>query len=605
MCGIAGIVGPGDAQTLRAMTDAIAHRGPDGAGHWSDPDQSVHLGHRRLAIVDLDGGAQPMRTADGALTVSYNGEIYNHAALRAELETRGHVFVTDHSDTEVLLHGWRAWGLDLLPRLNGMFAFALHDAGRGEVILARDRFGEKPLYWGEAGRALLFGSEMAALTAHPRLDRAPCPAGVAKFFGYGFIPAPFTHLAAVKKLPAGGWMRIATDTGARRQGRYWQFDLAPEGGSGEAALVDELDHLLAQAARRRLMSDVPLGVFLSGGLDSSLILASLRDAAPDAFTIGFHEPSYDESTFAARAAAHCGARHHLRRHTLADARATLEPVLSALSEPLGDASILPTWQLAGFARERVTVALAGDGGDELFAGYDPFAALGPARIAGPVLPPPLLRLAGRLPVSDRYMALDFKLRRFALGMARPWPCRLPAWMAPLQPEEVGELMRRPVAADDLWSEAVDLWQSRPDLGHVDRALTYFTRLYLTDDILVKTDRATMLHGLESRAVFLDNDLVDFCARLPARWKMRGGTRKYLLKKVAQRHLPRDLVHRRKKGFGIPVSSWLREVPRDPPLAPVGGADPGWAGAAWAAHRAGRADWRLFLFCWLALQWSGR
>ncbi|WP_226781732.1 asparagine synthase (glutamine-hydrolyzing) [Oceaniglobus trochenteri] len=610
MCGITGVIGADcPPETLAAMIAAIAHRGPDGTGTFRAPERRVALGHARLSVIDIATGAQPMWNAQATVGVVFNGEIYNHAELRSQLEAKGHRFASDHSDTEVLIHGWAEWGEALPTYLNGMFAFAITDLAAGKVFLARDRFGEKPLYLADLPGGFAFGSEVAALLAHPGVGDAPCDTGLAKYLAHGFIPAPFTHLAGVKKLPAGCQMTFDLATGQRQQSQYRDFTLAPVDDRPESDLIDELDHLLVQATRRRLMADVPLGMFLSGGLDSSLILSCLGRAgagAVESFTIGFNEPSFDESAFAEQAARHLGASHRLEVFSVDDARDLIEPVLRGMSEPLSDASILPTWQLSRFVRRHVTVALSGDGGDELFAGYAPFRALATARRLNR-LPGALIgamaRATGRLPASARYMSLDFKARRFLLGQMQPMACRTPAWMAPLQPDEISRLTGREWRAEDLYSEAISAWNARPDLSDEERMVDYFTRFYLPDDILMKTDRAAMAHGLESRAVFLDNDLADFAERLPMRFKMRGGVQKYLLKKVAERHLPRDLVHRSKKGFGIPVARWLRDTPKVVPDAPIGRLDPALAQEYFAAHRAGKADHRLFLFAWLALQYS--
>jgi asparagine synthase (glutamine-hydrolysing) len=609
MCGITGVIGtPCPAETLRAMIAAIAHRGPDGVGEDFDRDQNVALGHARLAVIDIATGAQPMWDGAHEIGVVFNGEIYNHADLRKTLEARGHRFASDHSDTEVLIHGWREWGADLPGQLNGMFAFALHDRRAHRVFLARDRFGEKPLYLADVAGGLAFGSEIAALLAHPGVNDAPCETGIAKYLAYGFIPAPFTHLAGVRKLPAGHWLSIDLGTGKRQQACWHDFTLAPVHGRREGDLVDELDHLLVQATRRRLVADVPLGVFLSGGLDSSLVLSCLKRAGgggEESFTIGFNEPSFDESGFARRVAAHLGVPNKVQVFGIDDAAPLIEPVLRALSEPLADASVLPTWQLSRFVRNHVTVALSGDGGDELFAGYAPFRAL-PLSRALERLPLAIIAgmagLTGWLPSSGRYMSLDFKAQRFLLGQMQPMACRTPAWMAPLQPAGISRLMGREWPAEALYSEAIAAWNARPDLSDGERMADYFTRFYLPDDILMKTDRAAMAHGLETRAVFLDNDLSAFAASLPMEWKIRGGVQKYLLKKVGERHLPHDIVHRSKKGFGIPVARWLRNTPPQPPAAPVGTINTAGALEYWAQHRSGKADHRLFLFAWLSLQY---
>lgn len=608
MCGIAGFAGRGDRDDLSRMTDALAHRGPDGAGYHVDEARRVHLGHRRLSIVDVAGGDQPMWNEDRTVCVIFNGEIYNHAELRQELQARGHRFATDHSDTEVLVHGWEEWGEDLPLRLNGMFAFALLDERAEALFLARDRFGEKPLYYAAGKDIFAFASELSALTQHSALERRPSLQAMQKLFAYGYIPGPLALWKGTSKLPGGHCLRHGLQDGSLRIRPYWEFTIESDPAlldADENALADELEALLRQAGKRRLMSDVPLGFFLSGGIDSSVILASLASGQKfDTFTIGFTEASYDESPFARKVAEHVGSTHHEKMLGIDDAKALIPSVLGHLDEPLGDPSILPTSLLSAFTRGRVTVALSGDGGDELFAGYDPFLALGPARVYDALVPGFLhggmRRLVDLLPRSNANMSLDFKLRRGLMGMSYPASCRMPAWMAPLDLDQMRDFLNTPVRAEDLYGDAIALWIRNPRLDTMDRALEFFTRFYLQDDILTKVDRAAMMHSLETRAVFLDNDLVDFARRLPHRFKLRKGERKYLLKKVARRMLPADIVDRKKKGFGIPLAQWLREMPQ-PPAVAVKPLDATWAASAWSDHRSGRADHRLFLWNWMSLQ----
>jgi asparagine synthase (glutamine-hydrolysing) len=614
MCGLAGFVGQGTRQDLVRMTAALAHRGPDADGFHVDPRLQVYLGHRRLSIVDIASGDQPMWNEDGSVGVIFNGEIYNHLELRRELERLGHRFSTKGSDTEVLVHGWEEWGTELPLRLNGMFAFAILDAGQRRLFLARDRFGEKPLYYTESRDLFAFASELTALTEHPSVPRSVSPVGLQKLFGYGFIPAPRSILDRVSKLPGGHWLDYDIARCELRVKCYWEFRLEPDDSLGDAQeprLVEECGALLAEAARRRLMSDVPLGIFLSGGLDSSLVLSSLAKHVPAAdlttLTIGFEERSFDESEYARAVASHVGSNHKERRLGLDVARNLIGSVLARLDEPLGDASVIPTYLLSSFARENVTVALTGDGGDELFAGYDPFAALRPAEIYARFMPrvghEALRYLIGRLPVSQSNMSLEFKLKRTLMGAKVPSSMRLPVWMAPLSPDDFASAFDAPMRVDELYSEAIAAWERDPRLDTVDRSLEYFTRFYLQDDILAKVDRASMQCSLETRAVFLDNDLVEFCRRLPNRFKFRNGERKYLLKKLARQLLPTRIVDRRKKGFGMPLTKWLRTLPIDN-SAP--GLRTAYIAGAVREHLDGVADHRLFLFALMAFQrFSGR
>lgn len=612
MCGIAGFVGAGGRGDLEAMIASLRHRGPDGEGVYVDPERGVFLGHRRLAILDIEGGAQPMWNEDGGVGVVFNGEIYNHRELRVSLEKAGHAFRSHHSDTEVLVHGYEEWGSDLPQRLNGMFAFAVYDRGRERLFLARDRFGEKPLFYSQSPRGFVFASELTALALHPCVDARLSVRSLQKLFAHGYLPAPNTIIEGARKLPGGHHLTYEL----RGQGitiePYWEFRVAPDASLERAAepeLVGELRRLLDQAVGRRLESDVPLGIFLSGGLDSSAVaLAAARALPADTirtFSIGFREPSFDESHFARRVAALVGTRHDERVLGAGDAAGLVPEVLARIDEPLGDPSLVPTYQLSRFTREHVTVALSGDGGDELFAGYDPFRAIGIADLYSRLVPGPvhrgLRRLAEMLPASERNMSLDFKVKRGLMGISYPERVRHPVWMAPVEPDRMGELFEAPLPVEELYEEAIGVWNTARSDDPVDRGLDFFTNLYLQDDILTKVDRASMMVSLESRAVFLDNDLVEFCRRLPARYKYRNGTRKYLLKKMLAEDLPGDIVERPKKGFGIPLASWLRTVPREMPRRPVPGMRLDVMARMWDAHRAGRADNRLPMWCWLGVQ----
>lgn len=618
MCGIAGFVGAGTAADLKAMADAIAHRGPDGEGYFADQHLPVFLASRRLAVMDLPGGAQPMWDGAGDICVVFNGEIYNHRALRKELEALGHRFLTDHSDTEVLIHGYKAWGPDLFVRLNGMFALAIYDRHRKTLTLARDRFGEKPLFYGTKPGALAFSSELTSLRRHPAYAAAPADAlGLMKFFAHGFFPGDRTPYEGIAKLPAGHMMIVDCARAAREVRRYWTFAIDPDAPPGTPDdWAAELEARLGAAVALRLDSDVPLGIFLSGGIDSSAVLSFAADARPAAsiatFSIGFREPSYDESPYAARVAALVGSRHHNEVCDLDAARAALPGLLSDMDEPLGDSSLLPTARLCAFARRHVTVALSGDGGDELFAGYDPFRMIAWAELYDKVMPRPVhaavRHAAARLPLSDRNMSLDFVLNRGLMGLKQGRGLRNPLWLAPLQPDEIADLFATPVSAEELYSEAVAAWDGACAAHPVDRALEFYTRFYLADDILVKTDRASMRVSLEARAPFLDNDLVDFARRLPWRAKLRGNmltgyTTKWILKRALRNRLPADILDRRKRGFGIPLSAWLRHW--TPPDARVPHVNDAALRARWDAHRARRRDDRRALWCWLALAYGLR
>jgi len=609
MCGIAGFAGEGERDDIVRMNAAQASRGPDGEGIWHDPANAVFLGHLRLAIIDLAGGAQPMWTRDERIGVVFNGEIYNHAELRAELKALGVQFSTDHSDTEVLLHGYRTWGDDFVNRLNGMWAFVIYDRSRRRLFASRDRFGKKPLYYTHRPGLFAFASELTALIAHRGVPSSISPAGLRKLFAYGYVPAPNSIVHDVHKLPGGHCLEHDLTTGSLRVWKYWDFVLEPFDAipdDAEQRWCEELRALLGRAVHRRLVSDVPIGAFLSGGIDSSAIAAfAARELGPgrlNTYSIGFEEPSFDESAYARRAAELVQSTHRLKMLSMDTAREVLPQVLSRLDEPLGDSSLLPTYLLCGYAREHVTVAIGGDGGDELFAGYDPFRALRLANLYQKVVPRPIHRaislLIARLPVSHRNMSLDFKLKRTLRGLDHPPSLWCPVWMAPLAPSDLEACLQESVDLEEVYSEAIEQWEGCRSAHLVDRTLQFYTKLYLQDDILTKVDRASMMHSLEVRAPFLDIELVDFVRRIPWRYKLRGGQTKYLLKKALEPLLPHDILHRSKKGFGVPVGAWFREGAIRLPPSTAPGTSPGYMARQLSAHMNGKSDERAFLWSML-------
>jgi asparagine synthase (glutamine-hydrolysing) len=604
MCGIAGFVGAGDRETLARMTARLAHRGPDDSGLWSDGP--VFLGHRRLSIVDLEGGHQPMVTADGDLILIFNGEIYNHAELRAHLKARGHLFQTDHSDSEVLLHGYRQWGADLPKRLNGMWAFVLYDRKNARLFCSRDRFGKKPFYYSAGPAHFIFGSELTALLQHPRIRPNVSNRALQKYFAYGYIPSPLSIYENVFKLPGGCSLELDTKTLSYSIERYWDLVLEPFDNipaNPEEEWGEQIRDLLDSAVRRRLISDVPLGIFLSGGVDSSAITALASRHLPNGelktFSIGFDEKSFDESEYARRVAGMFGTDHYLEKLSLDRSRSLLDECLARLDEPLGDSSLFPTYLLNRFTRQHVTVALGGDGGDELFAGYDPFRALERARVYQSIFPRPLHRgiraLFDRLPVSHANMSLDFKIKRTLRGLSYEPRFWLPVWMGSLDPIEIGQLFDGPVDVEDLYSEAIECWEACPQTNLVDKTLQFYAKLYLQDDIMVKVDRASMMHGLEVRAPFLDIEFVDFARRIPSDYKLRGGVTKYILKKALEPLLPHDILYRPKKGFGSPIGAWFKNQTLRLNPSETAGLDESFVRRKISGHLAGRSDERGFLW----------
>ncbi len=618
MCGICGFVGEGDAGDLRRMNRRLIHRGPDGEGAWIDRERRIYLGHRRLAIIDIEGGRQPMWTADGDLGVLFNGEIYNHRELRGELEGLGHVFSSDHSDTEALLYAYRQWGGRLVERLNGMWAFAIYDRPRRRLFLSRDRFGQKPLFYA-AGRGLFaFASELKALIEHPGVVTSVSRPALKKYFAYGYVPAPHTIYERVHKLPAGYNLTVDTSALTARPERYWDFVLEPVEhipADAEEIWCERLRELLRRSVSRRLMADVPLGVLVSGGIDSSSVAACAVDLAGGdrvkSFSIGFEEASFDESRYASRIAAELGTDHTCAVLSLERARDLMPSITERLDEPMGDSSLLPTYLLCEITRRNVKVALGGDAADELFAGYDPFRALKLAELYNRLVPRPVHRAArlvlARLPVSHRNLSLEFLIKRTLRGLSYPRQLWNSVWLGPLEPRDLEELFAEPCDLEDLYSEAIAAWDACPQDSLVDKTLQFYTKLYLQDDILVKVDRASMMHSLEVRSPFLDIDLVDLVRTIPSSLKYRNGITKYILKKAMSDLLPREIVRRPKKGFGVPIGKWLRQgrMLVDPGAADVYGLDRGFITRCAERHRRGTEDHRAMLWnYWLLGQTLG-
>lgn len=598
MCGICGFTGLGSQADLEKMTASLAHRGPDDSGIFMDGN--LGLGHRRLSILDIAGGRQPMHDKNTGSVIIYNGEIYNHLAIRLELEKLGHIFMTNHSDTETVLHAFEEWGTDCLIKFNGMFAFAIVHKNR--LWLARDRFGEKPLFYIHNALGFAFASEICALKLWPGFEAAYDEPNLQRFFAWNYLPGESCIHVSCHSLEPGSWLCLDLTTGAIDRGHYWEFSLEPDADMrDEEELAEELRRLLIQAVERRFLSDVPVGLFLSGGIDSSAILAAaIQAVGPDiirTFTIGFHEQSFDESTKAKEVASFFHVANDIEYLTEKKMQASIAPILSHMSEPFGDASLIPTAQLARFTRMHVTVALSGDGGDELFGGYDPLAALWPATLYRKYVPSSLHALLRKcieyLPNSDQNMSLDFKMRRFLRGLSHSADIQIPVWMSGLDPAEIAHFFERPLSEHELYEEAFRLRERFPDADDLSLAFLFFTRIYLSSDILVKSDRASMMSSLETRAVFLDNDLVEFCRKLPMRFKYRPGHRKYLLKKALSAWLPQNILKQPKKGFGIPLNRWLRHLPV--PVSVIPGIKPWVIPLCERRHKERKGDFRYFLW----------
>ena len=652
MCGLAGIIGKGarSPELLRAMAASLAHRGPDDEGVWADEEVGVALIHRRLAIVDLSAmGHQPMASLDGRLVLAFNGEIYNHRALRAELETLGQRDWRGHSDTETLVEAVATWGLRAtLERAVGMFAIALWDRRERRLSLARDRFGEKPLYYGWVGGDFAFASELKAIRRHPHFANSVDRRALRLFAARSVVPAPFSIYEGLFKLEPGCILSVTPDiihhpaidppavgmhNGPLKIERYWSARDAMLAGLAdpfrtENDALDALAEAVVRSIAGQAIADVPIGAFLSGGIDSSTIVGLYQAHAPGqvrSFTIGFDDSAFDEAPFARKVAAHFGTAHHEHRVTVADAQAVIPLLPTIYDEPFADSSQIPTFLVSRFAREQVTVALSGDGGDELFGGYNRYLAAARLWDRAEPLPRPLRAALGGLAASVPPTVWNMLIAAASGGR------RSSHYGASIQ-----KLARTAGGANDLsdfFARFLDQWsvdgspvlpfgdppsEASFDLALPDGAPTATrmmladARAYLPDDILCKVDRAAMAVGLETRVPFLDHRVAAVAARIPVAMQIRGGTGKRMLRQLLARHAPPALFDRPKAGFAIPVGEWIRGPLRDwaeALLDPARLIREGWFDAEkvtrrWHAHRSGRIDataalWTILMFqSWL-------
>jgi asparagine synthase (glutamine-hydrolysing) len=567
MCGIAGQLfhdpsRPVDPALIGRMIYTLRHRGPDDEGVWSEG--AVGLGSRRLAVLDLSPrGHMPMTNEDGSLRIVFNGEIYNFLELRDGLRAKGHVFRSD-ADTETILHLYEEKGPTLLEDLRGMFAFALWDARRRTLFAARDRLGKKPLFYRHDERAFTFGSEPKAILQDPDVRAEVDPLAIHHYLTYGYVPSPFVAFRGMRKLPPAHYLTVKD--GRLEVRRYWSLRYAPKHAAREEDLADELLGLLEESVRLRMVSDVPLGALLSGGLDSSLVVALMRrltSGTVRTFSIGFDHPDYDELAYARQVADRFATEHH-ELVVKPDAAATVPRLVWHYNEPYADSSALPSFHLCAMARRSVTVALGGDGGDELFAGYDRYLA---AAIAGrlDVLPAALRGALARgvhalAPLGSPKSAI-YRLGRFLDGLPLAPVARYARWLFIFDHDGKAALYADEFAAQVASVDSLDVLaeayarSDAPDF--VEATLDADLQLFLPDDLLVKMDIASMACSLEVRSPLLDHRVVEFAARLPRRMKLRGLVQKHLLRRVMRGVLPEAVLSRKKMGFGVPIDHWLR------------------------------------------------
>jgi asparagine synthase (glutamine-hydrolysing) len=567
MCGVAGMVSKAspDPAAVRKMCGVLSHRGPDGEGFHTDGH--VALGMRRLAVIDVDGGDQPVFNENRGVVAVFNGEIYNFPQLRRDLLGRGHRFRTN-GDSECIVHLYEEHGEDLVRHLRGMFAFALWDAGEGRLLLARDRVGKKPLYYREAHGSLAFASELKALSAIATGRGEVDPVALHHYLTYQYVPAPWSILRDVRKLPPG--CLLTWQDGRVQVRRYWELDCSPAPVTGEQEAAEKARELLLEATHVRMLSERPLGAFLSGGIDSSAVVAAMARMSAEpvkTFSIGFDDARFDERSHARAVARQYGTDHH--EFVVEPAALDVLPTLAwYFDEPFADASAIPSFYVAQLSRRHVTVALNGDGGDESFGGYTRYVRM--ARMERLRVHPalhPAVRKMGRFllaggPAGSQRRRAGRALTLLGETSQRRY-ARMMSYFLPEQKQALyAERLREATAGVDSYDLLDQAFRGSRAVGAVNRLMDVDVNSYLPGDLLVKVDISTMANSLEARSPFLDHHLMEWAARLPAELKVRGGTTKYLLKKALQDWLPAEVLHRPKQGFGVPMARWLRTDLRD-------------------------------------------
>jgi asparagine synthase (glutamine-hydrolysing) len=575
MCGIAGWVkldknnpSQNSEAVLHSMCQTIVHRGPDSEGLWTD--ETVALGMRRLSIIDLKTGDQPVFSEDRSIIVMMNGELYNYREVRTELEKDGFKFVTK-TDTEILPHLYQKYGDALLDHINGMFAFALWDTRKKKLLIARDRFGEKPLYYGVFDGKLIWASEPKAILAHPSVKPELDLNALRHYVSFDYVPAPMSIYKGIHKLPAAHLLTV--ENGEVKTRRYWDLSWQKpdrEGGlngNGIAQKASELRELLSDAVRMRLVADVPLGILLSGGIDSSTVAALATQHATEkvkTFSIGFEEDSFDESKYARQVAKHLDTEHYEEKLSAEKAGDLISEIGTWLDEPLSDGSLIPTYLLARFVRKHVTVALGGDGGDELFAGYPMYYAHKVAATYNAI--PEFVRsgliepVLNNLPVSTNDMSFDYKAKRFVRGAKTDSVERHHSWFGSFAAAQHESLLTRDVLEQtdaDIYRGVRELVNASDAKNVIEQMQYADINFYMAEDILTKVDRAAMAVSLETRAPFLDPRVGQFAASISVEYKLKGSKGKYILKAAMKDLLPNNILHRPKKGFGIPIAEWLK------------------------------------------------
>ena len=566
MCGLTGAINIDiEDNQLNSILAKLNHRGPDDKGYFfsKNNNSSIFFVHNRLEILDISNGKQPMISNDGRYSLVYNGEIYNFTELRKKLENLGYKFITDHSDTEVLIHGFIEWGKKLPEFLNGMWSFAIYDKKKNNLFLSRDRFGEKPLFYFFNGSKFIFSSELSGITQFKKIDFNLNILNLKKYCAHGYFPLTTTPYNNIFKLAAGHNLLLDISSMKMSVEKYWDYSIEPDYSISENEWKEKIFSLLEKSVKQRLVADAPVGVFLSGGLDSSIIAYLAQKNSKNklnTFAINFKEKSFDESKYSNYFSKKINSSHHQQLINPNNIESICSEYFSKIDEPISDSSLISYYLLCKFSQKKIKVALGGDAADELFAGYDTFKAIKYIKIMK------ILKLSEKNPLikffiskmssKNSNMNLKFKLDRLIRYDEKNLETAHVKWLSPMTKEEIKEIFEEKTSDEELYSEAINLWQTNNYNNNIDKSLEFYTKIFLQDQILVKTDRLSMMHGLEVRSPFLDKDLVDTIRKIPSKLKLNKSIGKYILKKTFEDKLGKSFVNRKKMGFTAPLSKWF-------------------------------------------------
>lgn len=567
MCAIIGSININISRlNFSNALNTMHNRGPDSEGFFSDEvnNYKINFGHKRLSILDLNNGSQPMISYDKTIIVIYNGEIYNSPKLRQELSDKGYRFISKNSDTEVLIHGYKEWGENLPLYLDGMWSFAIFDKTNNKIFTSRDKLGEKPFFYYCKDKKFIFSSEISAFSKFENLDLSYNYNNLKKYCAYGFFPGDLTPYKYIKKLENGSNLIFNLNKFTFSVKKYWEYKIEPDYSHDEQYWKERLEFEIDRSVKDRLISDVPTGVFLSGGLDSSIITYHAKKYFNDnlkTFSIKFENKTFDETKYAQYISKLLQTTHNDKLLETTNIKSINNEYMKKMSEPLSDSSLLSFYQLCGLAKQKVTVALGGDGADELFGGYDTLKAINYAKFVSKFkinkFHPAINFFIKKLPSNNNYMNLKFKIQRFLKFLSTDIATANCQWLSPLNLDEISHIFNEKSNLDEIYSEAIEAWKKNDSLDDLDKSNEFYCKIFLPNQILVKTDRLSMMHSLELRSPFLSNEIIKISSTIPNKYKIKNNVSKYILKKIYEKKFGKDFTYRPKIGFSSPLSNWFK------------------------------------------------